>query len=115
MLMILFSKVVPFLKYWKTGAGILLTLGFLVSFHLAKDRGEKLTIVEQTLEQERRTFQAQIKAIEKARQNDKERDNFRQSQSKKIKLAGGNPVALEPDLRDAYDLLRARRNAAASR
>lgn len=92
----------PLLKYWKMGGVILLGAAFLICLHLAKSRGEKLELAEQTLKTERKNFQTQIKMIEKARQDEKERNIFRQKQNKKIRLAD------DSGLLDAYQRLRER-------
>ncbi len=96
------NKIIPYLKYWKIAGIGLLVLAFLLSFHFAKSRGEKLDIALQTIEEEREKFQTQLKAIEKARQDDIERYNFRKLQAKKFKMAD------DDSLRAAYDSLRAR-------
>lgn len=106
--MAIINRILPMLKYWKAGIVALLVIGFAVSFHFARSRGEKLVQAEQTIEQERQKFQTQLKLIEKARQDDKERNNFRKSQAKKIKLASGGETDINASLRDAYERLRER-------
>lgn len=97
------NMILPFLKYWKFAGVAVLAAACLLSFYFARSRGEKLEIAERTIESERDKFQAQLKDIEKARQDEKERDGFRKTQNKKIKLAD------DAALHDAYDGLRARR------
>ncbi len=102
-------KILSILKYWKAGGIVLLTAGFLVSAQLAKSRGEKLQTVQETLNAERQKFSAQIKIIEKEKQDEKEREGFRRKQNRKIKLADND------SLRSAYDSLRDRANSAIAR
>ena len=96
------------LKYWKFSGAVILTLGFLVCFHLAKSRGEKLNQAMQTLEGERKDFATKLKLIEKAVQDEKERQNFRTKQNKRIKLAAGPVLQLGDDPGAAYQRLRER-------
>lgn len=103
------SRILPILKYWKTGGVILLIAAFLLSFHFAKTRGEKLQETTQILNAERQKFQTQLKMIEKERQDDRERNKFRTKQAKKFKLADTD------SLRDAYDSLRERQASRAAR
>ena len=100
------NKILPLLKYWKIGGVILLIAAFLLNAHLASSRGEKLLNAETQLKEERARFQTQLKQIEKARQDDIERNNFRKSQSKKFRLAD------DDSLRDAYERLRERQKTA---
>lgn len=81
--MIWSSNIIYLIKYWKAGGVILLIAAFFISAHLAKSRGEKLDIAEQALETERQKFARQLNQIEKARQNEKERNEFRKSQNRK--------------------------------
>lgn len=99
------SKLLPLLKYSKTGGVILLIAAFLLNAHLASSRGEKLLKAETQLKEERSRFQTQIKQIEKARQDDIERNNFRKNQAKKFRLAD------DDNLRDAYERLRERQRS----
>ena len=98
-----------FLKHWKIGGVVILTAAFLISAHLARDRGEKLKVTEQNLKEAQENFRAQIKTIEKARQDEKERNDFRKKQNRKIKLAD------DDNLRDAYERLRERQRAKIAR
>lgn len=93
------------LRNWKTGGVILLIAAFLLNAHLASSRGERLLKIEAQLSEERSRFQAQLKQIEKARQDDVERNNFRKSQAKKFRLAD------DTSLRDVYEQLRERQRA----
>lgn len=99
------DKILPLLKHWKIVGVILLIAVFLLNAHLASSRGEKLMRVENQLKEERARFQTQLKQIEKARQDDIERNNFRKSQAKKFRLAD------DGSLRDAYERLRERQSA----
>ncbi len=107
--MIWSSNIIYLIKYWKAGGVILLIAAFFISAHLAKSRGEKLDIAEQALETERQKFARQLNQIEKARQNEKERNEFRKSQNRKIKLAD------DAALRDVYDLMRERQRNTVSK
>ncbi|PZP56791.1 MAG: hypothetical protein DI586_02540 [Micavibrio aeruginosavorus] len=119
------SNFLSLIKYWKSGGVIILIAAFLMSFHLARSRGEKLEKTTHVLETERQKFKTQLIQIEKARQDEKERNDFRKSQNKKLKLAAtgipafplrqgfGGQVPGKADrsidhLRDVYELLRQR-------
>ena len=105
MIRIIASKLIPFLKYWRAGVMAALAIGFMVSFHFAQSRGERLDEANHTIEQERQKFQSQIQAMEKARQDDNERNDFRKTQARKFRLAD------DASLRSAYDGLRRRQAA----
>ncbi len=120
--MIWIGKILSLLKYWKLGGVIILIAAFLLSVHLAKSRGEKLAQATQLLEAERQTFKNQLRQIEKARQDEKERNEFRKSQNKKLKLAQSEIPAFAgkadsdiDHLRDVYEQLRQRQGNAIAR
>lgn len=93
------------IKNWKLGGVILLAAAFLISVHLAQDRGKRLEVTKQSLNAERKNFEAQIRKIEKVRQNEKKRNDFRKKQNSKIKLAD------DAGLHDAYERLRERQSS----
>ncbi len=101
-------QILSLLKYWRVGGIVLLVAAFLISAQLAKSRGDRLEAVQMTLDAERQKFQAQIKTIEKERQNEKERNIFRRKQAGKIRMAQSQPVSFDDNLRAVYEQLRER-------
>lgn len=102
--MVWINRILSLLKYWRVGGVVLLTLACLLSFHLAKSRGEKLDQAEKAIEES----QQKIKQMEKAIQDERERQDFKTKQNKKIKMAQSGAIEFAPPLRDAYDSLRER-------
>lgn len=102
------GNILSLLKYWKAGGIVIVAIFILTNIYLAHSRGEKLQALKTELKAEQTRFQTQIKQIEKIRQDEKERHDFRTKQNKKIKVAGSVPLELNGDLRAAYNGLRNR-------
>lgn len=96
--------ILPLLKYWKAGGITLLLLAFFLSAQIAHRRGHELEEVKAHLTKTIHEYNA----LENARRQDRNRDEFRKTQTRKLKTAQNDEVSPDAGLRAVYDGLRKR-------
>lgn len=102
-------------KNWRlAGAGLLAGV-LLFAFWLAQERGRERDKLREELARTGKNYAAQIRLFEQARQDQEERHEFRTRQDGKFRAAANSPVALDADLRAAYDSLRERQRTRSAR
>ena len=103
------------LKHWKITVVLLLVLGWAVNGYLAHHRGKDLEEARAAMQVQHENFKTQLELLEKARQDDKERSQFRKLQARTFKTVDNESLDLGPELQSAYDRLRERQDDRRSR
>ena len=75
---------------------------------VARMRGIALTDAKTKLAQERQEYETRLTRMEKAIQDERERNNMRRRAAKKLNLADAPKLDFDTGSRDVYDGLRAR-------